>query len=123
MKGQFFIIASVIIVFSLAGLITYVYDFGSVDLTRVEEISGLNYIEHVKKSLNETVHASYSSEDCVKLELDLNSTIDYLEEQLSKKGIILKINYMYSCPPPDYDFIFSIKTADLYSETNFRVTV
>jgi ABC-type antimicrobial peptide transport system permease subunit len=123
MKGQFFIISSVIIVFSLAGLITYVYDFGSIHLTKVSVMGELDYITYIKTVLNKTVHSSYSSNDCYKVDMDVNSTIDYLKKELVKKGIILTVNYVRTCPAPDFDFTFNIKTTSLYTETNFRITV
>ena len=123
MKGQFFIIASVIIVLSLAGLITYVYDFGSIDMTEVGEMGSFEYIDYIRKSLNKTVYSSYSTNDCNKLRQDLDYTIEFLKSELSKKGIMLIANYDMNvvCPPVDVDFNYSLKTPKSYTVTEFSV--
>jgi hypothetical protein len=123
MKGQFFIIASVIIVLSLAGLITYVYDFGSIDMTEVGEMGSFEYIDYIREGLNKTVYSSYSTNDCNRVRTDLDYTIDFLKNELSKKGITLIANYDMNvvCPPVDIDFNYSLKTPKSYTVTEFSV--
>lgn len=126
MKGQFFIIASVIIVFTLVGLVGYIHDFGSIDLTEIGRMGELKYIDYIKDVLNETSYSSYSSRDCNKLRKDLDSTNNFLKDELIKKGIVLDIDYQTSCPPPNpviINFNFSIKTSKLETLTEFGVTV
>jgi hypothetical protein len=129
MKGQFFIIASVIIVFTLVGLIRYIYDFGSINLSEIEEMGELNYISYIKKTLNDTAYSSYLvDEDCDKLIMDLDSTINFLENRLKEKGINLEISYQINCfptgiPPPTISFSYSITTKNLYTSTNFAITI
>jgi hypothetical protein len=123
MKGQFFIIASVIIVLSLAGLITYVYDFGSIDMTEVGEMGSFEYIDYIRESLNKTVYSSYSTNDCNRIRADLDYTIEFLKSEISKKGITLIANYDMNvvCPPIDIDFNYSLKTPKSYTVTEFSV--
>lgn len=123
MKGQFFIIASVIIVLSLTGLITYVYDFGSIDMIEVGEMGSFEYIGYIRESLNKTVYSSYSTNDCNRIRADLNYTIDFLKKELSKKGITLIADYDMNvvCPPIDIDFNYSLKTPKSYTVTEFSV--
>ncbi len=125
MKGQFFIIASVIIVLSLATLIAYVYDFGSIELTEVGENGPLEQLGYIKTSLNSTVYSSFSSRDCNKLRTDVNSTIKYLKNELSKNGITLTVDYFLElpCPPVDIDFNYSLKTHELFTITEFSVFI
>ena len=112
-----------IIVLSLAGLITYVYDFGSIDMTEVGEIGSFEYIDYIRESLNKTVYSSYSTNDCNKLRQDLDYTIEFLKSELSKKGIMLIANYDMNvvCPPVDVDFNYSLKTPKSYTVTEFSV--
>lgn len=123
MKGQFFIIASVIIVLSLAGLISYVYDFGSIDMTEVGEMGSFEYIDYIRESLNKTVYSSYSTNDCNRVRADLDYTIEFLKSELSKKGITLIANYDMNvvCPPVDIDFNYNLKTPKSYTITEFSV--
>jgi len=115
MKGQFFVIATVIMIFTLMALIRYFYDFSDIDLPKLKEISELNYIPYIKDSLNNTVVSS--SEDCDKLQADINTTKIFLENEMIKRGINLNITYTGVCPP--IDFNFTIKTSNLYTETMF----
>jgi hypothetical protein len=119
MKGQFFVMATVIMIFTLMALIRYFYDFSDINLPKLKEISELNYIPYIKESLNSTV-ASYTG-DCDKLQDDLNATKIFLEDEMIKRGINLTINYTVYCPP--INFNFTIKTSNLYTETVFTTYV
>jgi hypothetical protein len=116
MKGQFFVMATVIMILTLMALIRYFYDFSDINLPRLKEISELNYIPFIKESLDDTV-ASYNG-DCNKLQEDLTFTIEFLENKMIGRGMNLNISYQFSCPPPIV-FNFTIRTSKLYTETVF----
>jgi hypothetical protein len=118
MKGQFFVVATVIMIITLMSLVRYFYDFSSIDLPEIRELGELNYIPFIKDSLNYTV-LSFNG-DCVKLEEDINNTKNMIENGMIKRGIFLNISYVFNCPPPDVLFNFTIKSAGLYTETVFR---
>lgn len=125
MKGQFFIISSVIIVFTIVSLISLANDFGIINLTKVGEMGKLKHIDNIKKVLNKTVYASYANYDCTKLRTDLDSTRDLLEREFRNKGINLEIDYRVlqcvSPNPPNIWFNFTITTEEMYSLTEFGV--
>jgi hypothetical protein len=115
MKGQFFVMATVIIILTLMALIRYFYDFSDINLPQVKQISELNYIPFIKEALNDTV-VSFN-DDCDKLQEDLNFTKNFLESKMIGRGIKLNITYSNFCPP--IDFNFTITTSDIYTETVF----
>jgi hypothetical protein len=115
MKGQFFVMATVIMIFTLMALIRYFYDFSDINLPKLKEISELNYIPYIKDSLNSTVNSHTG--DCDKLQDDLNFTKIFLESEMIKRGINLTVNYTGYCLP--INFNFTIRTSNLYTETVF----
>ena len=119
MKGQFFVIATVIMVYTLVLVIQYIYDFSDIRLTQLEEMGELDYIEHVKEVLTKTASSSYnSSYDCSKVASDMYSTKKFLEEEMIKKGVNLTIIYdAQSCP--SVNFNFSLRTPNLFTTTEF----
>jgi hypothetical protein len=117
MKGQFFVMATVIMILTLMALIRYFYDFSEIDLPQIKEISELNYIPFIKETLDDTV-ASFNN-DCNKLQDDLTYTKDFLENKMIERGMNLSINYQFNCPPPNILFNFTIRTSNLYTETLF----
>ncbi len=121
MKAQFFIIGSVIMVYTLTMMIRYIYGFTYIDLTQLEEMGELYYIKFIKESLINSVNSSFVSRDCNKLEADLNNTISFLKGKMIERGISLEVNYnILSCPPPEIYFNFSLRTSNLYTLTEFK---
>ncbi|MHA1988977.1 MAG: hypothetical protein ACW98D_20345 [Promethearchaeota archaeon] len=120
MKGQFFIISTVIIVSALMVIVQHLYDFGKVDLTNVEEMRELDYIGIVKDTLRNTIIDSTRVwGDCSKLNKDLNYSIYFMKNKLKEKGINLEISYnIHSACGADFNF--NISTSDYFSETNFN---
>jgi hypothetical protein len=118
MKGQFFVMSTVIMILTLMALIRYFYDFSDIDLPRLKEMSELNYIPFIKEILDDTV-ASFNG-DCDKLQGDLTFTKNFLENRMIGRGINLSITYNGYCPP--IDFNFTIRTSNLYTETFFTST-
>lgn len=113
MKGQFFIISTVIIVAALIVLVQYLYDYRKVDLTTLEESQELNYIQQVKDNLKSTIDNS----DCTRLEQDLTDTEKFLENQMIKQGITLKITHtIVNCHS---SFEFNISSSGFFSNTKF----
>jgi len=120
MKGQFFVIASVIMVYTLMLIIQYFYDFSYINLPELESMDELYFIQYIKNSLNTTVISSYnSSMDCDKLYKDINSTGNFLKNEMISRGINLIISNQITCPPPVVSFNFSLKTPNLYTVTDF----
>jgi hypothetical protein len=118
MKGQFFVMSTVIMILTLMALIRYFYDFSDIDLPRLKEISELNYIPFIKETLDDTVD-SFNG-DCSKLQDDLTFTKEFLENRMIGRGINLSITHSGYCPP--IDFSFTIRTSNLYTETFFTST-
>lgn len=116
MKGQFFVMATVIMILTLMALIRYFYDFSDINIPRLKEMSELNYIPFIKETLIDTVN-SFNG-DCNKLQDDLTNTKDFLEKKMIGRGMNLNITYQFSCPPP-INFNFTIRTTNLYTETAF----
>jgi hypothetical protein len=115
MKGQFFIVATVIMVITLMALVRYFYGFSGINLQGIKEKSELNYIPFINDSLNEVLD-SFNG-DCDKLRTDLEYTKKFLENSMIKRGMNLDIEYSFSCPPPTASFDFMIKSSDIYIET------
>lgn len=120
MKGQFFVVATVIMIITLMALVRYFYGFSDIDLTHLKEMSELEYIPYIKQGLNETVSTYLVNPDCAKLEEDLNATKNLMQDKMIERGIFLNISYVFSCPfPPPITFNVTIKTPKLYTETVF----
>jgi len=119
MKGQFFIIATVIMIYSLILAIQYVYDFADIPLTQPEEMGELYYIQHIKDSLIGTVNNSYNNGGCDRLDADVDATEKFLIDEMIKKGITLTIDSSIVGCPPTASFTFNLRTSELYTETSF----
>ncbi len=118
MKGQFFIISTVIMISALILITQYLYDYGKVDLTKVEEMQELKYIDDVENSLTSTVKTSCYLRD--NLEKNLIYTEDFLKNKFLEKGVILKITHSdTTCP--NVDFTVTINSTDFYIENKFSV--
>lgn len=124
MKGQFFVMASVIIVYTLMLIIQYFYDFSDINLTELENMNEIYLIQYIKESLNTTIMSSYNSTgDCGKLVKDINLTEIFLKNEMISRGINLTlIEKQITCPPPTVKFNFSLRTSNLYTLTGFTYT-
>jgi hypothetical protein len=122
MKGQFFVMATVIMIYTLMTLVQYIYDFSDINLVQLKKMSELYYIQYIKDTLNKTVISSNSSLDCNKLDIDINSTEVLLKNVMISRGINLTINHQIVCPNllSYVDFNFSLRTPELYTFTEFR---
>jgi len=121
MKGQFFVMATVIMIYTLMTMIQYVYDFSGVNLVQLKKMAELYYIQYIKDALNKTVVSSSTSLDCNKLEIDVNATEITLKNALISRGINLIINHKINCPSsPLAYFNFSLRTPELYTFTEFN---
>jgi hypothetical protein len=121
MKGQFFIISTVIMISAIILITQYLYDYGKADLTKVEQMQELNYIEDIKNSLTSAVHTSCGNQnDNLLLEKDIVLLENQLEKELLDKGITLNIIHSrLGCP--NADFTFTMKTSEFYIENSFSV--
>lgn len=114
MKGQFFIISTVIIVAAVILLTQYLFDYRKVDLTSLEETKELNYIQSIKDSLKSTVDNS----DCTRLDSNLIETEKFMKNQLIQEGITLNIAHtVLSCPRTSFEF--NISSSGFFSNTKF----
>ena len=118
MKGQFFVMATVILIYTLMAMIQYVYDFSDINLAQLKKVPEFYYIQYIKDTLNKTVISSNTSQDCEKLEADLIATEKFLKSELITRGINLTINHENSCS--FVKFNFSLKTPEFYTFTEFK---
>ncbi|MDD5417230.1 MAG: hypothetical protein PHU12_04645 [Candidatus Aenigmarchaeota archaeon] len=124
MKGQFFIISTVIMISALMLIMNYLYDYGKIDLTNIEQMQELNYISDIKNSLRSTVRtACLTDQDPIHLDRSLNATESFLKDKLLARGIILDVRHRaISCTPTvTADIRFTIKSNDFYIENNLSV--
>jgi hypothetical protein len=121
MRGQFFIIASIIMIYTIVLSLQSFYSFNDIRITKTEEIVELNYIPYIKDSLIKTATVSYYSSkgDCDKVKSDINSTEKFLEEEMIKNGIKLTTFYTTDCPSPRIYFNFTLRSQDFYSKMEF----
>jgi len=123
MKAQFFVISTVIMIYTLMNLVQYIYDFSDINLVQLKKMSEIYYIPYIKDALNKTVISSNTSQDCNKVDLDLNSTESSLKNVMISRGINLTTSHNINCPSSRLsyvDFSFSLITQDLYTLTQFR---
>lgn len=120
MKGQFFIIATVVIISSLSLIIRYLYDFNKINLTKLDEMYELNYIQYVKESYKETIDVVLSNDGCDRLEIELNYTTKFLKDNLNKKGIImLTEGPIIETGCSSVKLNFSFVSSEFYTHTTF----
>lgn len=122
MKGQFFVMATVIMIYTLMTLVQYIYDFSDINLIQIKKVGEFYYIQYIKDALNKTVVSSNTSQDCSKLGSDINSTESLLKSAMISRGVNLTVNHQINCPTTlSYvDFNFSLATPELYTFTSFR---
>lgn len=118
MKGQFFIIATVVIIAALIMLMQYFYDFGKTDLTTLEELSEPDYIAMIKQSFLEGIDNSLATGDCDKLAADLDGMEQSFRSMLISKGISFDASFN-TTECPDVDVSFNLTTNKFHSETSF----
>lgn len=122
MKGQFFVMATVIMIYTLMTMIQYVYDFSDINLVQLKKMSELDSIQYIKDALNQAVLGSSSSLDCNKLDIDISSTESFLKTEMISRGINLTVYHSISnCPPSTkVYFNFSLRTPEAYTFTEFE---
>ena len=120
MKGQFFVMATVIMIYTLMTMIQYIYDFSDINLVQLKKMTELDSIQYIKDVLNKTVASS--SLDCNKLDTDLSSTESFLKTEMISRGTNLTVNHrILSCPSPlNVYFNFSLRTPEIYTFTEFN---
>lgn len=118
MKGQFFVVATVIMIIALMALVRYFYSFSYINLPQSKEISELDYIPYINQSMNDVV-LSYNG-DCNKLLTDIETNKNFIENSLIERGIDLEIVYTFNCvspTPPDVKFDFRITSPNIQVTT------
>jgi hypothetical protein len=120
MKGQFFVMSTVIMIYTLMSLIQYVYDF-NINVSEIKKIPELEYIQYVKDSVNGTVFASKTSLDCAKIQTDLLATESFLRQEMLSRGMNLTVQHTLTCSPVNAYVNFSISSPNFYSFTEFNV--
>ena len=124
MKGQFFIISTVIMISALILIMNYLYDYGKIDLTKTEQMQELNYISDIKYSLTSTVKtACATDQDVTHLDRSLNVTENFLKDKLLARGIILNVKHssLLCGATPHAAFSFTITSSDFYIENSLSV--
>ena len=121
MKGQFFIIATVVIISTLAFLIQDIFVYRRIDLTKTQEVQELKYIEDIKDTMTSTFKNSAS----LRFEADLNETENFLKNRLIQKGIKLDIKHnVVIGGVGSYNMVvdYNITSSKFFSSTSFTVT-
>ena len=118
MKGQFFIIATVVIIAAMIMLMQYLFDFGKTDLTLLEELNEPDYIAMVKSGFITGINASLTTGGCGRLDADLADMKDYYKTSLLAKGI--SFNALFDTTDcPNVDVEFNLSTNRFHSVTDF----
>lgn len=120
MKGQFFIISTVIIIAALALMVQYFYDYSKVDLTKSEQLAEADYVYMIKNTLRNAANISYHQEGCTRVDADLNETEKFFKDQLIKKGISFN-GFHSGCP--NVNFQFNLTSNDFNANVTFAATV
>ena len=114
-KGQFFIISAVIIASLLLIISHYFSGFGAISLTKNAEMSELEYISMIKKSLNNT--AAFSS--CEALDEEISAAENFFSKKLAEQGIQMTAAHrIVSCS--SVKFGFNLSSEGFFSETEFN---
>jgi hypothetical protein len=121
MKGQFFIISSVIIVYVIIATFQYLSSFGDINLSRVSEMQEVSYISQVNDALSQVIVISNASGGCERIDADLNFTENFLKRELATNGIKLTVSHtITNCPSSAKVHVnFSISDSQTYSFTEF----
>ncbi len=113
-KGQFFIISAVIIASMLLIISHNFSSFSEIVLTKNIEMSELEYIGMIKKSLNDTIKSS----DCGRLEDEISAAEDFLSRKLAEQGIEMAAKHQInSCNSVKLNF--SLSSQNFFSSTEF----
>jgi len=120
LKGQFFIISSIIIISAIVISIQYFFDFSRVDLTKVEERAELNAINTVMNSLKRVIDNDKfkCSQNPPVFEPDIIEAENLLKSGLISRNIKLDIKHTIISCPTTY-FNFNITTRSISSKTEF----
>lgn len=123
MKGQFFIISTVIMISALILITNYLYDYGATDLTSIEQMQELNYISDIQNNIRSTAEISCyaGSDELLVKNLDLIS--ENLKKSLLEKGIqfsMITLPISPSCTSETYAK-FIIKSSEFEIESNFLI--
>ena len=121
MKGQFFIISTVIMISSLILITQYLYDYGKVDLADTREMQELKYIEDIQDTLRSTVLLSCKGGTQENLDANLEFTEQFLKSKFLERGMVLDITSQATCTPISGKFNFTIKTNEYEIENSFLV--
>lgn len=116
MRGQFFIISSVIIVSALVLITQYLYDFGKMDLSRLAELREPDYIRYVQTALNNSANTP-----CDMAGAELNASESLLKTSLAERGIQLTTSHSvgFGGNPSGVRIAFNLTSASFSSQTAF----
>ncbi len=113
-KGEFFIISSAVLLSILLTISQHLFEYGKIDLTRLEEMPEFDYIANVKDVLYRTAEIS----PCERMDAELKYSEKIMEKQLAEDGIELSITHnIISCS--NILFNFTIKSPHFFSKTEF----
>jgi len=113
-KGQFFIISAVIIASMLLVVSQHFSGFSRILLTKNTEMSELEYIGMIKKSLNNTIKIS----DCSRLEDEISAAETFMSKELAEQGIEMSAKHqIISCGSVKLNF--NLSSQNFFSSTEF----
>ncbi len=113
-KGQFFIISAVIIASLLLMVSSNFSDFSNIRLAETAEISELEYIGLIKKTLNNTAALS----DCNTLDESLFGAEGFIAAKLAEQGIEMSAAHnVLSCG--SVKMAFNLSSQNFFSSTEF----
>ena len=115
MRGQFFVISSVIIMTSLVLITQYLHDFGKTNLAAIAELRETDYVRYVQAALENTANSS-----CSNVHVELDAVEELLKTNLAERGIQLTTSH--SRTTPFIDMTFSVASPGFSSQTAFTAT-
>jgi hypothetical protein len=118
MKGQFFVISTIVIASVLVLIVQYILDFSKIDLTAIEKEQELEYIGQIKTVLRRAANISYNNGGCNRLDEDLKDAENVIRIELAERGILFNSSHVItSCPTTN--FRFNLTSRNFFSNTVF----
>jgi len=117
MKGQFFIISTIIMISALFLIVQYLFDFGEIDLTTLENTREYDYNVNVYQTLYETA----KNTDCERSDKDMLYAKEFLTDQLIEKSIKFEMEYVkIGCPTSlQLDIKYNLSSVNFFSNNSF----
>src|SRR4030067_2051225 len=97
MKGQFFIISSVIMIYVIVLSFQYLTSFSDIRVSQIEEQQELSYIQKIKDDILQTYNISNSTNNgnLNMVSKDVRFTKNFLNQELLKRGIDFDSKFIF----------------------------